>query len=338
MIITLFLTPLLIFFINTIITNNNLLPNYTGESHQKFTFNKNIQLSGGIFIIFYLSLIMFNQSNNLFLIFAFLIFFVGFFSDLRKLNSVNIRLSIQVLIIIVFLIIFELNIYPTRIFFLDSLLKYNYFNYIFLSFCILIIVNGSNFVDGLNTLNLGYFLSILIILKIINIQGNFVLHENLNFLIFSFLIIFIFNLFNKFYIGDSGAYLNGFFFSYLLINFYQNNTFVSPFFIALLLWYPSFEILFSIIRKSSISLSPFKPDQSHFHQLLYFFLNKKITKKNLTSNVLAANIINIYNLIIFFIGSTKISNTELQIILIIISIITYTFFYSKLLNFRRVNS
>ena len=39
MIITLFLTPLLI-FINTIITNNNLLPNYTGESHQKFTFNK----------------------------------------------------------------------------------------------------------------------------------------------------------------------------------------------------------------------------------------------------------------------------------------------------------
>ena len=155
MIITLFLTPLLIFFINTIITNNNLLPNYTGESHQKFTFNKNIQLSGGIFIIFYLSLIMFNQSNNLFLIFAFLIFFVGFFSDLRKLNSVNIRLSIQVLIIIVFLIIFELNIYPTRIFFLDSLLKYNYFNYIFLSFCILIIVNGSNFVEGLNTLNLG---------------------------------------------------------------------------------------------------------------------------------------------------------------------------------------
>ena len=280
---------------------------------------------------------MFNQSNNLFLIFAFLIFFVGFFSDLRKLNSVNIRLSIQVLIIIVFLIIFELNIYPTRIFFLDSLLKYNYFIYIFLSFCILIIVNGSNFVDGLNTLNLGYFLSILIILKIINIQGNFVLHKFKfsNLLIFN---NFIFNLFNKFYIGDSGAYLNGFFFSYLLINFYQNNTFVSPFFIALLLWYPSFEILFSIIRKSSISLSPFKPDQSHFHQLLYFFLNKKIIKKNLTSNVLAANIINIYNLIIFFIGSTKISNTELQIILIIISIITYTFFYSKLLNFRRVNS
>lgn len=338
MIITLFLTPLLIFFINTIITNNNFLPNYTGESHQKFTFNKNIQLSGGIFIIFYLSLIMFDQSNNLFLIFAFLIFFVGFFSDLRKLNSVNIRLSIQVLIIIVFLIIFELNIYPTRIFFLDNLLKYNYFNYIFLSVCILIIVNGSNFVDGLNTLNLGYFLSILIILKIINIQGNFVLYENLNFLIFSFLIIFIFNLFNKFYIGDSGAYLNGFFFSYLLINFYQNNTFISPFFIALLLWYPSFEILFSVIRKSSISLSPFKPDQSHFHQLLYFFLNKKIIKKNLTSNVLAANIINIYNLTIFFIGSTKISNTELQIILIIISIIAYTFFYSKLLNFRRVNS
>lgn len=338
MILILILTIFFIFFINIYIFKRNLLPNYTGESHQKFTLNKNIPLSGGIFIIFYLSLIMFNQSNYLFLIFALLIFSVGLSSDLKKLKSANLRLLIQILIIIIFLIVFELNIYPTRIFFLDNILKYTLINYIFLTISILIIINGSNFIDGLNTLNLGYFLSILIVLKIINIQENFLLYESLNFLIFSFLVIYIFNLFNRFYIGDSGAYLNGFFFSYLLIDLYQNNSLISPFFIALLLWYPSFEILFSIIRKSSMSLSAFKPDKNHLHQLLYFYLKKKIVKKNFISNILAANIINIYNFLIFFIGSSKINNTELQIMLIIISIITYTFFYSKLLSFRRINS
>ena len=44
------------------------------------------------------------------------------------------------------------------------------FNYIFVTFCILIILNGTNFTDGLNTLVIGYYLINLIIDEKIALQ------------------------------------------------------------------------------------------------------------------------------------------------------------------------
>ena len=35
-----------------------------------------------------------------------------------------------------------------------------FINYFFVTFCILIIINGSNFIDGMNTLCIGYYLLI----------------------------------------------------------------------------------------------------------------------------------------------------------------------------------
>ena len=52
------------------------------------------------------------------------------------------------------------------------------------------------------------------------------------------------------YLGDGGSFLFGSIFSLILIEFYLNNPgTISSFFIVLLLWYPAFENLFSIIRK-----------------------------------------------------------------------------------------
>ena len=45
-------------------------------------------------------------------------------------------------------------------FFLDSILHNDYINYLFVTFCVLIIINGSNFIDGMNTLCVGYYLLI----------------------------------------------------------------------------------------------------------------------------------------------------------------------------------
>ena len=62
-------------------------------------------------------------------------------------------------------------------------------------------------------------------------------------------ILLIFNLFNFFYLGDNGIYLLSVFTGYILINLINQNYNLSPYFIACLLWYPSFELLFSMIRK-----------------------------------------------------------------------------------------
>ena len=76
--------------------------------------------------------------------------------------------------------------------------------------------------------------------------------------------------------GDSGAYTLGLIFSCLLINLNQQTSEISPFFIVLLAWYPSYELLFSMVRKFKFGLSPIKPDNKHFHQLVYFYISKNL--------------------------------------------------------------
>ena len=113
-------------------------------------------------------------------------------------------------------------------------------------------VNGSNFIDGLNGLLSGYFLGV--ILSILYIVNNF---ENISFLeidilkvlFFSLLIFYLFNIFGKVYLGDSGSYLLALIIGYLSIKLVLQNPFISPYYIASLLWYPAFENLFSLIRR-----------------------------------------------------------------------------------------
>ena len=65
-------------------------------------------------------------------------------------------------------------------------------------------------------------------------------------------ILFVFllsNSFNKSFLGDNGSYLIGFFTAIFLINFSNQNQMVSPYFIAVLLWYPAFENFFSLTRR-----------------------------------------------------------------------------------------
>ena len=54
----------------------------------------------------------------------------------------------------------ELKIVSSRVFFFDNLLQNIGFNILFTSFCLLILVNGSYFIDGLNGLSYGNFAGI----------------------------------------------------------------------------------------------------------------------------------------------------------------------------------
>ena len=44
------------------------------------------------------------------------------------------------------------------------------------------------------------------------------------------IVILIFNIFNKLYIGDSGSYILGFVYSVLLLNIYHENNYISPYY------------------------------------------------------------------------------------------------------------
>ena len=125
-----------------------------------------------------------------------------------------------------------------------------------------------------------------------------------------------------------------FFIGFIVIDTYNNSLSFSPFFVVLLLWYPCFENLFSIIRKFKLNKSPINPDTKHLHHLVFFLIFKKFNKNKNFSNNLASIAINIYNLLLFYLGSLNIYNTQYLIILIIMSVIIYIITYLKLFRYK----
>ncbi len=324
------LLTFILIFSNKFLINKNILLSETGDRHQKFASNEKVPLTGGIFL-FLSFLFFFNHEILSFILFSLLILILGIFSDLKKIKSAFNRFIIQISLVLSFVIFNDFQLLNTKIFILDKLLTYTVFNYLFVSFCILIVINGSNFFDGLNTLSIGYYLLLSLIIYYLQFTNNISINEILlnNFLLL-LAIAFFLNLINKIYLGDAGSYLLGFTFSILLIKIYVENPLISPFFIIVLLWYPSFETLFSIIRKNIMNKSPMKPDSNHLHQQLFHLIYKKKFLNKFYSNLLTANLINLYNLIVFIISVSFFSNSQIQVLLILLNISLYTFIYFKL--------
>ena len=206
----LFLVPIFIFIINSLLKKYTLISNYSGENHQRFAGNKIIPLSGGIFLSFFCILI-FIDNFTFFSVFFLLIFLLGLSSDLNLISSPKLRLFLQTIFIFLFVYFSKLHVGSTRIYFLDLILDNILLSYFFTTFCLLIVINGSNFIDGLNGLVLGYYGTILIIIFKLDLINNLNIDE-INFIYFIYFIfcLLLFNLFDQLYIGDSGAYLLGF--------------------------------------------------------------------------------------------------------------------------------
>ena len=323
-----FLYGLLFYLLNLFfIKKKFLLDKIHSSSHKIYLTQNQTPLSGGILFltlfIFFLS--YFNTTEKILMS---SIFFVGIFSYMNKLKSPPLRLLLQFLTIFLIINVSETYVYGTRLDFLDSLInKYFFIKLFFTIFCILVFINGSNFIDGINTLAGGYFASVLLIFIIVLTNAD--LPELLNVItdlkiMLLFLAVFLtYNLFSKSFLGDGGSY-----FISLVIGIYcikissilANN--ISPFFVALILWYPAFENLFSILRRRFYQGKEVKyADNLHLHHLLFAKLNQKIDKR--FSNSLTGILINIFIIIFFFIGLMFINNSIVLIFLIICKSIIY---------------
>ena len=173
------------FFINDYIKKYDFLLNFKGQKHQKFSGEKNIPLSGGIFLTF--SLLLLNFENHILSFYILLIFFLGFVSDTNLLSSPKLRFLIQFILIVLFVLFLNIKVSNTNLFFLDILLNNIYFQYFFSVFCLLVLINGSNFIDGLNGLMLGYFSIILVL--IFNLEYYLALQLNKLFFINLFFVL-----------------------------------------------------------------------------------------------------------------------------------------------------
>jgi len=293
-----------------------------------------VPLSGGLVILIY---IYYNfEIFNLPLIFYLTIFFMlGLFADLNLFKSPTLRFITQILLLIFFLIHLKVQIYDIRINWINDLLQYQYFNIFFVLLCFLVLINGTNFIDGNNGISIGYYLIIFfLIFKLINYE---IIVYDVNFFrsfLFVLTILLIFNLFNKLYIGDSGAYLLSVFSGYILIDIINQNQNLSPYFIVNIFWYPAFEILFSLIRKIKYKYSPLKPDTKHLHQLLFFYYSKKIRLSKSVLNSFTGLSVNIFNGLILYFASMNLNNTKIQLAFILLSLTIYIVVYFILSKFK----
>ena len=327
-------TILLTLILNYIFVNKKLLLNFKGDMHQKFISSRSIPLSGGLILI----LTSYCYLNLFYLTCFFFIFCVGFLSDTKKINSPKLRFIIQTLIVLGVVYFSSITVPETKIIFLDQLLSNNIFKVFFSVFCILIVINGCNFIDGVNTSLIGYCLIVSLSLYYLDFNGveisNIIDFYNL---IPVLIALFILNFFNKLYLGDGGSYFLGLLFALCLINTYQINNNISPYFIVCLLWYPAFENLFSILRKKNLSRSPLDPDTNHLHQIIFLYLKKNFNIKSIYLNTATGMIINIYNLICIAIATQFYNHTKTQILIITVNIIVYIFLYRKLLHKKLKN-
>ena len=256
-------------------------------------------------------------------------FIIGIIEDIFENINPYFRLIIMIVGALFLFTILDFRITKIELNFFDALLTNYYFSIFFTTACFIIIINGSNFIDGYNGLLSLH--SLIIIAFMLVISNYFYGVKNFyQIIIFVLILHFLFHNFPKAkaFLGDSGAYIIGALISYMSIKFFQQID-VSPFFICIILFFISFETIFSFIRKIVLKKSPFLPDKNHLHMLIYFKVLESTNDKK-KSNYLASILYNLITIILIFPSFFYLNNNFLSCVHLIILFISYFVIYFSL--------
>jgi len=254
------------------------------------------RLGGLILIIGLFSFLIFSQghTDNKFLYTLLVtstpLYIIGLKEDLMHNTKALNRLTVMFLISFLFFYNYEIIFPKIEVPLVGDLFENSpIITFLFYSLCSVILMNGNNLIDGANGLmvitNLMQCLSLIVLMHFV---GNFDLLSNIILLKICLLVFLLFNYpLGKIFMGDLGAYFVGFFIGAITIDFFGRNPTLHPINAVLILFYPTFELFFSIIRKFVKKNNPLLPDHEHLHlKIFYFYKNKFINGS--FSNVLVA--------------------------------------------------
>ncbi len=320
--------------INFFLTKFNFsLDKETANEHHKSLLRlNNFTPLSGTFYFLPIIFILFKELEIIILIICSLFFILGLLSDLKILNSYKLRLLFQISFLsLLFFIHKDIEIY-TRIEFVDKLMSYDLSRVILCTFFFMVLINGFNLIDGTNSLCSLNFLIILIFIYLIIQKLNIdFINNELSIFIIPITVFLILNIFGFNFLGDGAAYGISFLLGYFLVKISLMDNSISPYFIANLFWYPAFENLFSILRRTFTYKNNYLPDNEHLHQLIYkFFKKKNFIKKNFLLSSSVGLIINLMLMINYSIGYIYLSNTVVQVTLITSGVILYLLIYYSL--------
>ena len=275
-------------------------------------------------IVFYLIINEFKSVPFfLIIIFSSIIIFFTILEDIKHFLSAKLRLVILFIISFLYVLLAELPTIKISSIVLED--QNNIFFYILYILSFMMVMNGFNFIDGLNGLSSFNFITIFIsIFFLANIYQDEEIKNWSIFLILLSLFFLVLNFpFGKFFLGDSGCYLYAFLSGSTIIILFERNSEIPSLLALIILAYPITEIIFSITRKSLKKLSPIEPDNLHIHHLIYIKLNgdKKFR------NNLAALLMSFFWLTPMFLVILNIQTNLNSIQLYLIYFCFYTFSY-----------
>lgn len=142
------------------------------------------------------------------------------------------------------------------------------------------------------------------------------------------------------FLGDGGAYFQGFMIGELSVLLVMRNPEVSAWFPLLLVVYPVFETLFSMYRKKVLrGISPGMPDAVHLHMLVHkriirFAIGTKVADLKMAKNALTSPYLWVLCSLSVFPAVMLWKYTGWLQALVLLFVVLYVFLYRALVRFR----
>ena len=310
--IILLVSSLIGLYINLIISKKFDLFDYPDK--KKIHSAKTPNIGGlAIILVLFISFIIFDYTYEKLIIFSLsiIIILIGFIDDL-----INFKASSKLLLISIPVGIFVYNISSVQS--LGSFFGYDLnlgnLSFIFTFLCMLLLINATNYMDGIDGL-----ISLLAIISFVGIMILVPIYEWSSLIpILIFLIIFLFFNFGilpKQFLGDSGSLGVGFLLSSLSIYYTQINNYINP---TIIIWFLSFYV-FEFLTINIIRL---KNKKNLFEKDLNFIFNILQNKVGKINTLLVCCVLKLF----FILNGLIINYFKLYDVSILIFII-YFFIY-----------
>ena len=265
-------------------------PDSSRKHHKKVT-----PLIASLSIVFFLIFILIydlienfiiNKDFIIIFVSSITVFAVGVLDDRIDLSPL---IKIILLSIISYLsIILSENLTVTKFYIstYDTFFYLEYFSIFFTILCLLTLINSFNLIDGINGLSIGvmiiWFLSYLVLY---NYQLEFFTNDSsrilLLIIIINLFIIFVFNIRNTYFLGDSGTLFLSYFFGMLIIKATNENylvgvsTFISAEQLIILFFIPFVDMIRVMLSRIKNKKNPFYGDRNHLHHYILNYTNNK---------------------------------------------------------------
>jgi UDP-N-acetylmuramyl pentapeptide phosphotransferase/UDP-N-acetylglucosamine-1-phosphate transferase len=218
----------------------------------------------------------------------------------------------------------------------DLLMQFTLFSVMFTAFAVGGVANAVNIIDGFNgyaslTCTIG-FIGFALIAFQVGDQNLALVSLILAASVWGF--FWVNWPFGKLFLGDGGAYFQGFALAWIAVLLIERNPSVSAFSALVICVLPITEVLFSIFRRKVRNEHPGKPDRLHFHSLVHrrYMCRWFVKWPSLARNSLVGILMGLMSLVSAFLANLIYDNTLHCVITSLLFVLGYVAVFARMVR------